>query len=400
MKVNAFIEELNLKGNDIANLTQKISKLKNTLRSCFDIAEIKGVLSKTLLTKNALFKIISIPYEIKRSSCFIKLPLLNNVDIYENKLYKVSSLLILADSNTQNSLFYFKVKTEGIQLKINDHICIKNIHTFYENISENPYFFSNTLKYNWISKLNKNQLTTLVFYEPGHELDSSLLNIKDIRYSDNTDSIVYYINLEKDTERRKHIENYHYLSAIRINAISDIRGFSGLLKTNYYILKNLIDKNLLKQCPIIMEDDCLLLDNQEIFVERWRKYREFLINNWGKWNYFSGGSIYIEPVKIINKDPCIVECKYGLCTQFMVHSEKSSKKVIDYVNSNEINVGIDRLLSDRKDTFWVPYPSLSSQLLKDTNICKWKTPQVYLNILQSEFKKSQLTLKTFVEKNT
>lgn len=275
-------------------------------------------------------------------------------------------------------------------------MCIKNIFELYDTITQKPYFYNQSLKYNWSAKMNSTKLNVLILYEYKCELDTTLLNIPDITEN----SSVYYINLEKDTRRRNQIEDsFKGLSPVRINAVKDNRGFTGLLKTNYYILTNLINKNLLQTCPVIMEDDCLLLDKPDVFTARWQKYREYLIHHWGEWNYFSGGSIYIEPIRIVNKDPCVVECSYGLCTQFIVHSEASSKKVIDYVNSNSMTKGIDRLLCDNNETFWVPYPFLSSQVLENSNISKHLKESVYLNILKKEFIKSHAKLKRFVECN-
>lgn len=324
------------------------------------------------------------------------MPLLNEDDIYESKVYRPTKMIILADNNTKNSLFFCKLKNGNLEKKISNSLCIKNIFEFYNTISQKPYFYNQSLKYNWNAKMTSTKLNIIILYEYKCELDTTLLNIPEITEN----SSVYYINLEKDTRRRKHIEdNYKSLSPVRINAVKDNQGFTGLLKTNYYILTNLINKNLLKTCPIIIEDDCLLLDNPDVFTERWQKYKEYLIQHWGEWNYFSGGSIYIEPIRIVNKDPCIVECSYGLCTQFIVHSEASSKKVIEYVNSNSMTKGIDRILCDNNETFLVPYPFFSSQVLENSNIHQQLKENVYLNILRTEFIKSQAKLKTFVESN-
>jgi hypothetical protein len=222
-------------------------------------------------------------------------------------------------------------------------------------------------------------------------LDDKILNCK---YND-----YYYINLEKDTDRRKTFEiNYNYLNSARISAIQHSKGFIGLLYTNYNLLKNLYDNNLLNRCPIIFEDDCLILNNNN-FIDRWGQYKKYLIENCGKWNYFSGGSIYLKPIKIINKNPCIVECSYGLCTQLIVHSNKSAKTVLDYVDNDKMTIGIDRVLCYKLKTFWVPYPFLCIQKSKNTNICTRMKPNTYLEIIQKEFVKSQNILRDFVNKN-
>lgn len=398
---NIFTEETglnNVKASQLDNIITKLidKQTKTTIQHFYSINNVKNIIPTTLINKNIYFKVANIQYSINKNGCFISLPLLNEDDIYEAKLYMPTKMIILADNNTQNSLFFCKLKNGNIEKKIGNSMCIKNIFELYDTITQKPYFYNQSLKYNWSAKMNSTKLNVLILYEYKCELDTTLLNIPDITEN----SSVYYINLEKDTRRRNQIENsYKDLSPVRINAVKDNGGFTGLLKTNYYILTNLINKNLLQTCPVIMEDDCLLLDKPGVFTARWQKYREYLIHHWGEWNYFSGGSIYIEPIRIVNKDPCVVECSYGLCTQCIVHSEASSKKVIDYVNSNSMTKGIDRLLCDNNETFWVPYPFLSSQVLENSNISKHLKESVYLNILKKEFIKSQAKLKRFVECN-
>lgn len=55
----------------------------------------------------------NIQYSINKNGCFISLPLLNEDNIYEAKLYIPTKMIILADNNTQNSLFFCKL-TNGI----------------------------------------------------------------------------------------------------------------------------------------------------------------------------------------------------------------------------------------------------------------------------------------------
>jgi hypothetical protein len=407
-----FIKDIDLNDRIMNNLDKKINELIHCQSDCddytrkifFDTNHIKNIISNTGLESHSHFKLTEIYYTIKNSSCFINLPLLNEQDIFEDELYEPKQLFIICNEDTRNSLFYCKLNRGVIQKKVENTICFNNIFGLYENIKQKPYFYNPKLKYNWNKKLNKDNnhtLKVLIFYNIKKNINRSVLsNFLSDKNTQNNNSEVYYINLDKDIKRREHIEsNYGFLNSVRVNAVKDNQGFKGLLKTNYYLLSNLLNKNMLKECPIIMEDDCLLLDNKNVFEERWGKYKKYLKDNWGKWNYFSGGSIYIKPLRIINKDPCIVECSYGLCTQFIVHGERSAKKTINYVNSCSMLRGIDRLLCSGDDTFLVPYPFLATQLLENSNISKRMREEKYLTILRNEFKKSQEILKHFVENN-
>lgn len=411
--------------------TKKRSLLLNHINNYDEntFIEINKALQKELqfigVNERMYFKIQSLPYNVRKSSMFFKFISIEDEDIYKDKIFEPFKMCLFLEDNYSNSIFFCKMKNGKIDVKVNNFLCINNPIDFFKNIQQVPYFYNNALKYNWSAQSKeKKHIKCIVIYSYKKEVENLFLDVKlshkhteqsilktvenatndDIEVSNhnlNEDKqIVYYINLEKDTERRESIEsNYSYLNPIRIDAIKNNMGFIGLLKTNYYLLTKLINERLLEKCPIVMEDDCLLLDSKEVFLERWASYKKYLSDNWGKWNYFSGGAIYIKPLKIINKDPCIVECTYGLCTQFIVHGDTSSKKVIDYVNDNKMKLGIDRLLCSGKDTLWVPYPYLCIQKSKNTNICKRLYEEKYLKILQNEFKKSQIKLEKFVKEN-
>jgi hypothetical protein len=383
------------------NYNNIIKKIHNYDKNVFiDTDLIKNELKLYKLEECKYFKVIDLECELYKSNYEFKLPTISPDTIYMNNKYSLNRIIILLENNAKNSIFYFNFKNSSIKTLMKNTIYITNPIEFYKNITGHPYFSNKTsTNTNNLSliKFKYAPLKMLVFYSFKEKIDIN--NHLIYNTVDENQSNFYYINLHKDIERRQNIETaYSLLNPIRVKAIKNTIGYVGLLYTNYYLLISLCNKNMLKSCPVILEDDFYLLDTDILFLERWNKYKNYLINNWGKWNYFSGGCIYIEPLKIINKDPCIVECKYGLCTQFIVHSDKSAKKVINYVNKNNINTGIDRLLSDRTDTFWVPYPFFCIQKSKETNICTRMESCKYLNIIQQEFNKSQVILKNFVNK--
>lgn len=225
-------------------------------------------------------------------------------------------------------------------------------------------------------------------------------NLDTISFKDDTnDYDFYYINLEKDIDRKKVIEKQFNGTLLkRVNAIKHDKGYVGLLLSNYAILSHFIERNTLVNCPVVLEDDCFLVNPLPNFVARWNAYKSYLRAHWGEWNYFSGGSIYITPQRIVCEDPCIVECSSGTCTQFIVHSDASAEKVINHMaRKQKVFKGIDRFLNDAFDTFWVPYPFLCIQKSEDTNICNNMCKDDYLSIIQNEFANSQRVLETFVK---
>lgn len=122
---NNFTEETglnNVKASQldkiINNLTNvKINKAKKHFYSLNEINDVKNILPTTLLNKNTHFTVANIQYSIYKNSCFITMPLLNEDDIYEAKLYRPTKMIILTDTNTKNSLFFCKLKNGNLEKK-------------------------------------------------------------------------------------------------------------------------------------------------------------------------------------------------------------------------------------------------------------------------------------------
>lgn len=388
---NDTLEKLNV--NEFNKVKEQLVQLeKNTPCGFHETTHLSSIKPLSLGASNH-FQIRTISYTLKNNAFFLDFPFFDREHIYQSKIYKPTRFLFLLEGVLVNSVFFCKFKNnKKIETKVNNLLTL-NVSDFSAPLAQKPYFYNKNAASNWALQTKKKQ-NIIMLIEYSYKENVVINNIVP------QESEFYFINLKKDIERRQNIEtNYHYLNPVRIDAYACPMGHVGLLKTNYHLLNTLLNNKSLDKCPVIMEDDCLLLDKQDVFLERWAGYKTFLVENYDKMNYFSGGCIYIKPLKIVNKDPCIVECSYGLCTQFIVHGDTSSKNVINYINDGALKLGIDRVLCDQDHTFWVPYPFLCIQRSKETNICKRLKQHDYLNILQTEFANSQKILKDFVEGN-
>lgn len=339
---------------------------------------------------------------------------------------------------TKHSIIVF-VALEDINIKVNNKPILLNkndiiathkqnkLNSFITHVNPNSdtfnsgilFFFSekdikvilvkcNTMKQQNQKTLKQHhifqEIQCLTYKEAFLDSDATDYDIDSISLiDDNNDNYdFYYINMDKDLNRKKVIEKQFVNNSLkRVKAVEHNKGYIGLLLSNYIILKHFIERSSISKCPVILEDDCFLLDTLPVFKTRWNSYKNVLKNTMGQWNYFSGGCIYIRPTRIVCEDPCIVECTFGTCTQFIVHSENSAKEVINHMeNKQNVFKGIDRFLTEKFDTFWVPYPFLCIQKSENTNICNHMCKDDYLNVLQKEFSNSQRVLEKFVKTHT
>jgi prolyl 4-hydroxylase len=174
------------------------------------------------------------------------------------------------------------------------------------------------------------------------------------------------INLEHRKDRWKHIaESFPSFALKRFNALTHPKGgWVGCLKSHGALLSQLIsqDKDNVGMY-VVLEDDCELLSSPEAFEARWEKYRKYLSEHMGEWDFFSGGGVYVKPTRIVSYDPFIIECDWSVCTQFVVHTKQSAKTMIDFAAQTEWNTGCDNNLAMKhRKKIWLPYPMFCRQL--------------------------------------
>ena len=174
------------------------------------------------------------------------------------------------------------------------------------------------------------------------------------------------INLAERKDRWKHIaETFTAFPLKRFEALKHPKGgWAGCLKSHGALLKQLIeqDKNNTGMYTVL-EDDCELLQSQEVFEARWEKYSKYLSEHMGKWDFFSGGGAYVKPNRIVCFDPFIIECDWSVCTQFVVHTKRSAQTMIDFAEQTEWDTACDNNLAKKhRGKIWLPYPMFCRQL--------------------------------------
>lgn len=205
------------------------------------------------------------------------------------------------------------------------------------------------------------------------------------------------INLAHRTDRWAHMgHTFAGLPLVRFDALADTRGgWVGCLKSHAALLKDLVQRDG-SGMYTVLEDDCTMLNTPEIFRKRWAKYQDYLAAHQGEWDYFMGGGTYLLPLRVVNRDPCIVECDWGVCTQFIVHSDRSAKTMIDYGAQAEWDTSCDNHLSrSHRGKIWVAYPMLAWQLDDVSDIASSEQKDV----ARRAFVESVEALDKFVKEN-
>jgi len=174
------------------------------------------------------------------------------------------------------------------------------------------------------------------------------------------------INLAHRQDRWKHIaETFSAFPLKRFDALTHpTGGWVGCLKSHGALLTKLIeeDKNNVGMYTIL-EDDCELLLSQEVFEFKWEKYKKYLSEHMGEWDFFSGGGVYVRPTRIVCHDPFIIECDWSVCTQFVVHTKRSAQTMIDFAAQTEWDTSCDNNLAMKhRNKIWLPYPMFCRQL--------------------------------------
>ena len=170
------------------------------------------------------------------------------------------------------------------------------------------------------------------------------------------------INLAHRQDRWKHIaETFSAFPLKRFDALTHPEGgWVGCLKSHGTLLKQLVeqDKNNVGMYTVL-EDDCELLLPQEVFESKWEKYKKYLSEHMGEWDFFSGGGIYVTPTRIVCHDPFIIECDWSVAIHFVVHSSRSAQTMIDFAAQTEWDTSCDNhLAQNHRGRIWLPYPMM------------------------------------------
>jgi GR25 family glycosyltransferase involved in LPS biosynthesis len=216
---------------------------------------------------------------------------------------------------------------------------------------------------------------------------------------------IYFINLDTSTERCEHTtkefdgalpDNF---KLVRWNATRHNDGWKGCILSHTKVLSYLSEQEK-SDLYIVLEDDCKLLDSKSVFKDRFLKYYNYLKRHMGEWDVFLAGGIYLQPKRIVCRDPFIIESNWGVCTHFIVHSNKSAATIIEYgSNPAKWDKSIDTYLSSKhRGKIWLPYPLLCEQnFAYKTTI---GTNDEYSLKIQKGFEEANKLLDEFVKKNS
>ena len=224
------------------------------------------------------------------------------------------------------------------------------------------------------------------------------------------DLTFYFINLDKNKDRLNYmLTHFEGCNLKRFTAIYNVNGWRGVVYSNAKLLEEMtnnigIDNNkdnnkdnndIIQRIPVL-EDDCELMIPVEDFKEKWIKYRKYLFEHYGEWDFFSGGGIYLKPIKIICRDPFIIECRWSVCAQFMVHSNKTLELLRNRINTepNKWEGSYDTYLAQNCDKIWLPYPMFCRQAKFQSNI---GGSQKYTDLINNGFDNAIKELDIFVQ---
>ena len=201
---------------------------------------------------------------------------------------------------------------------------------------------------------------------------------------------IYVINLLERIDRKTYLikifSKYKNINLIFVEAIKHKIGTVGCFMSHQKCINIAKEKNLDK--IIVIEDDCLLLEN---FEERFNLIFEFLEKNNDKWDIFLGGvnETKVKDIKkkIIYNDNTFFYISRGTCSHFIIYNKSSYHFFLSKNVYKEIN-----------DTCWfnklralVIVPFLAYQLPGFSNIKSMKKD--YINLFKN-------TEKIFLEYKT
>ena len=201
------------------------------------------------------------------------------------------------------------------------------------------------------------------------------------------------INLAHRTDRWAHItEEFKGYPIVRFDAVRHERGWIGCLKS-HGILLNLLTKTDDSGIYPVLEDDCTILCSREEFDTRWAKYQRFLKQHEGEWDFFTMGGTYVQPLRIVCRDPFVIECGWSVATHFIVHSKQSAQTMIDYAARDDWDTACDNHLSrSHRGHIWIAYPMMCGWIKSPSDIS-----DEYIDKCNAAFVETIKDLEKFVE---
>ena len=167
---------------------------------------------------------------------------------------------------------------------------------------------------------------------------------------------IYIINLEERKDRLEHIKKYFSeYNIIPVEAIKHTEGYKGCFLSHKKCIKIAKQKKL--KYIIVIEDDCLLLEN---FSKRLENIINFL-ESYDNWDLLIGGGFHICPFhiqgKIKNSTDNLYKTNGGYCTHFIIYNNTSYEYFLD----QDISRPIDHIWQNNLKCI-VPIPFIATQI--------------------------------------
>jgi len=181
---------------------------------------------------------------------------------------------------------------------------------------------------------------------------------------------IYIINLDHDKKRKekilKQFSNYFNLNFIE--GIIDKNSKKGCFLSHLKCIQIAKEKKL--DYIIVLEDDCIIKNNDKNWYKRFQNTKEYLLENKNNWNLYLGAvnrcnqSNILEIIDYNNEK--LLKINKGTCLHFVIYN----KNCYDFFLNHEFNeLPIDQIWFKKLSAI-INYPFIFTQESEFSNIAK------------------------------
>jgi len=181
---------------------------------------------------------------------------------------------------------------------------------------------------------------------------------------------IYIINLKHDKKRKeKIIEQFNdYFNLNFIEGVIDENPKKGCFLSHLKCIQIANEKNL--DYIIVMEDDCIIKNNDKNWFQRFKNTKEYLLNNKDNWNLYLGAINRCNKsniLEIINyNQEKLLKINKGACFHFIIYN---SNCYDFFLNQKFNDMAIDQIWYNNLIAI-TNYPFIFTQESEFSNISK------------------------------